>query len=110
MAYFYKLWPWVEANKNRLIGVGVIVVIAGFFIAFYFWQQNQKELAAGQALTEVLVSTSPNADASQLAGSYSKVAADSPAHALANARQHKARRCCSRPANTLKHWRNSNNF
>ena len=78
MAYFYKLWPWIEANKNRLIGVGVIVIVAGFAISFYFWRQNQKELAAGQALTEVLVSITPNANASQLADSYSKIAADFP--------------------------------
>ena len=77
-AYFFKLWPWIEANKNRLIFGAVIVVIAGFFIAFCFWQQNQKELAAGQALTEAVVSTPLNVNASQLADSYSKVAADFP--------------------------------
>ena len=52
MAYLYKLWPWVEANKNRLIGAGIIAVIAGFIISFYFWRQNQNEIAAGEALTE----------------------------------------------------------
>ena len=55
-AYFFKLWPWIEANKNRLIFGAVIIVIAVFFIACYFWRQNQKELAAGQALTEAVVS------------------------------------------------------
>ena len=75
-AYFFKLWPWIEANKNRLIFGAVIIVIAVFFIAFYFWRQNQKELAAGQALTEAVVSTPSNANAGQLADSYSKIAAD----------------------------------
>jgi len=77
-AYFFKLWPWIEANKNRLIFGAVIIVIAGFFVAFFFWRQNQKELAAGQALTEVVVSTPPNANTGQLADSYSKIAADFP--------------------------------
>ena len=77
-AYFLKLWPWIEANKNRLIFGAVIAVIAGFLIAFHLWRQNQKELAAGQALTEAVVSTPPNANASQLAGSYSKIATDFP--------------------------------
>jgi TolA-binding protein len=77
-AYFFKLWPWIEANKNRLIFGAVIAVIAGFLIAFHLWRQNQKELAAGQALTEAVASTPPNANASQLAGSYSKIAVDFP--------------------------------
>jgi len=78
MAYLYKLWPWVEANKNRLIGAGIIAVIAGFIISFYFWRQNQNEIAAGEALTEAAISTPPNANASQLADSYSKIVADFP--------------------------------
>ncbi|MGA3163395.1 MAG: tetratricopeptide repeat protein [Verrucomicrobiota bacterium] len=77
-AYLYKLWPWIEANKNRLIGGGVIVIIAGFVISFYFWQQNQKEIAAGQALTELVASTPPDSNASQLADAYLKIAANFP--------------------------------
>jgi predicted negative regulator of RcsB-dependent stress response len=76
--YFLKMWPWMEANKNRFIFGAVIVVIAGFLIAFHLWQQNQKELAAGQALTEAVVSAPQMANASQLAGSFSKIAADYP--------------------------------
>ena len=77
-AYFFKLWPWIEANKNRFIFGAVIIVIAGFLIAFHLWRQNQKELAAGQALTEAFVSIPPNVNASQLADSYSKIAVDFP--------------------------------
>ena len=76
--YFFKLWPWIEANKNRFIFGAVIIVIAGFLIAFYLWRQDQRELAAGQALTEAVVSAPQNANASQLADSYSKIAADFP--------------------------------
>jgi TolA-binding protein len=76
--YFFKLWPWIEANKNRFIFGAVIIVIAGFLIAFYLWRQDQRELAAGQALTEAVVSAPQNANASQLADSFSKIAADYP--------------------------------
>ena len=77
-AYLYKLWPWIEANINRLIYGAVILVAAGILIAFYFWQQNQKEIAAGQALTELIASTPPDSDASQLADAYLKIAANFP--------------------------------
>jgi predicted negative regulator of RcsB-dependent stress response len=77
-AYLFKLWPWIEANINRLIYGAVIIVATGILIAFYFWQQNQKEIAAGQALTELVASTPPDSDASQLAGAYLKIAVNFP--------------------------------
>jgi predicted negative regulator of RcsB-dependent stress response len=77
-AYLVKLWPWVEANTKRIaIGAGIVVIII-FITSFYFWQQNQKEIAAGQALTELVTSTSPDSDASQLADAYLKIAANFP--------------------------------
>ena len=54
--FLLKLWPWVEANKNRLIGGAVIAVIAIFVIWFMAWQREAKEIAAGQALTQVAFS------------------------------------------------------
>ena len=77
-AYLFKLWPWIEANMNRLIYGAVIVVATGILIAFYFWQQNQKEIAAGQALTELVTATPPDSDAGQLADAYLKIAANFP--------------------------------
>ena len=71
---FFKLWPWVEANIKR-IGIGIsIAAAAAFLISFYFWQQNQKEVAAGQALTQLIVATPPNVSASELADSYLQIA------------------------------------
>jgi TolA-binding protein len=61
-----------------LIYGAVIIVATGILIAFYFWQQNQKEIAAGQALTELATSTPPDSDASQLADAYLKIAANFP--------------------------------
>ena len=78
MTYVYKLWPWIEANTNRLIYGAVIIVATGILIAFYFWHQNQNEIAAGQALTELLTSTPSDSDAGQLADAYLKIAANFP--------------------------------
>jgi TolA-binding protein len=71
---FFKLWPWVEANiKGIGISIG-IAAAAAFLISFYFWEQNQKEIAAGQALTQLIVATPPNVNASELANSYLQIA------------------------------------
>jgi predicted negative regulator of RcsB-dependent stress response len=62
--FFLKLWPWVETNKNRLIGGGVIALVAVFIIWFVACQRESKEIAAGQALTQVALSASnPSAEA-----------------------------------------------
>jgi TolA-binding protein len=77
-AYFFKLWSWVETNiKQVAMGIG-IVGIAIALASYYFWRQNQIEINAGQALTQVLISTAPNSDATQLADAYLKIAADYP--------------------------------
>ncbi|HEY3932473.1 MAG TPA: tetratricopeptide repeat protein [Verrucomicrobiae bacterium] len=71
---FFKLWPWVEANIKRIgISIGIAAVVA-VLVSFYFWQQNQKEIAAGQALTQLIVATPPNVSASELADSYLQIA------------------------------------
>jgi TolA-binding protein len=76
--YFFKTWSWVEANTKRIaVGAG-IAVIAILFVSYYFWRQNQTEITAGEALTQLIVSVSPNSDTSQLGAAYLKVAADYP--------------------------------
>ena len=77
-AYFFKLWEWVETNaRTVVIGAG-IVVVAAILLSYYFWQQNETEMTAGEALTQALVSPPPNVDAGQLANTYLKIAADYP--------------------------------
>jgi len=74
--YFFKSWSWIEANtKQVVIGAGIIVV-ATVLVSYYFWRQNEQAITAGQALTQLLVSTPPNSDAGQLADAYLKIAAD----------------------------------
>ena len=76
--YLFKLWPWFEANRIRIIwGGGIIAVVAGL-IAFYSWQRDQKETAAGEALTRVITSIPRDATFSQQAGLYLKITADYP--------------------------------
>jgi TolA-binding protein len=77
-AYFFKLWSWVETNiKQVLMGLGVVVVAIAL-VSYYFWRQNQLEIDAGQALTQVVVSSPGYSEASQVIDAYSKVAADYP--------------------------------
>jgi TolA-binding protein len=77
-AYFFKAWSRVEANiKQVALGIAVAVAVA-VMVSYYFWRQNQAEIDAGQALTQMLVSLSPNSDAGQVANDYFKVAADYP--------------------------------
>jgi predicted negative regulator of RcsB-dependent stress response len=67
--FLFKLWPWVEANKNRLIAGAAIAVIAIFIIWFVACQRESKEIAAGQALTQVALSSGGPS-----VGAYLKVA------------------------------------
>jgi predicted negative regulator of RcsB-dependent stress response len=71
--FLLKLWPWVEANKNRLIAGGAIAVLAIFVYSFFSWQGKQKEIAAGQALSQVLL-----ASGGPTAAAYLKIAEQHP--------------------------------
>jgi TolA-binding protein len=76
--YFFKIWPWIETNKNKLIGGAIIVVVAILLIYFFSSQREQREIAANKALTQMFVSVSPNTTASQLADMYLGLAAKNP--------------------------------
>jgi TolA-binding protein len=76
--FFFKLWPWIEANIKR-IAIGVsFAAAAAFLVSLYFWEQNQKEIAAGQALTQLIVATLPNVSASEVSDSYLQIANEYP--------------------------------
>ena len=62
--YLLKLWPWVEANRKWLIGGTAAAVLIIFVIWFMVCHNESKEIAAGQALTQVVISSgAPTADA-----------------------------------------------
>ncbi len=69
----FKLWPWLEANKNRLIGAAVAVVVVTGLYSFLSWRHDQNEINAGEALTQLMV-TPPSAAPEQTAGTFAQVA------------------------------------
>lgn len=71
--FLLKSWPWVEANKNRLIAGAAIAVIVVFITWFVVCQHEAKEVAAGQALTQAMLSGGGSA-----ANAYLKVAGQYP--------------------------------
>ena len=69
----YSLLAWFEKNRKQIISAVVIVILAGVTIAFVQWNREQKEIAAGEALSAVTLTgnnSKPSAD------SLLKVAAD----------------------------------
>ncbi len=62
--YLLKLWPWIETNRNRLIGGAAIIAVAIFVFSFFSYQHELKENAAGDALTQLSVTAGgPTAEA-----------------------------------------------
>jgi predicted negative regulator of RcsB-dependent stress response len=77
-AFFFKLWPWIEANLKRIAwGAGILVVAAGC-VAWYFWWQNQKEIAAANALTQASMTAPAETNGDEAANAYLNVAKNYP--------------------------------
>jgi predicted negative regulator of RcsB-dependent stress response len=72
--FFFKLWPWLEANKNRLIGLLVAVLVVSGILFYLSSQREHKELAAGQALSSLLDSPPAAPGSSGLAASLEQLA------------------------------------
>lgn len=68
-----KLWPWLEANKNRLIGAGVAVVAVVGIYSFVSWHSQQAEISAGEAFTQLMMAP-PAATVEQTAAAYEVLA------------------------------------
>jgi tetratricopeptide (TPR) repeat protein len=55
-----RIWAWFETNKKpAAVGSGVVLV-AGLIIWFVVWQQEQKQIDAGYALSDVAVGSGPS--------------------------------------------------
>lgn len=74
--YFFKLWPWIEANKIRLICGASIIAVAIALVSFNFHRRAQKEIDAGMALTKAMMSDPRNNTVEKQTGSFMKVASD----------------------------------
>jgi predicted negative regulator of RcsB-dependent stress response len=77
-AFLLKSWPWIEANKIRLIVFGGIILVAVFLYYFFSWQREQREIVAGQAFTQLALSVPVNASTTQWADAYLKIADEYP--------------------------------
>jgi predicted negative regulator of RcsB-dependent stress response len=75
--FLFKLWPWLEANRNRLIGALVVIVLISGVFYFVSAQRAQKQVDAGQAMTSLMMnpeassSTQRATEFEQLAEKYS---------------------------------------
>jgi TolA-binding protein len=75
-AYFFKLWPKIEANWIRIAAGGGVVVVIATLISFYSWQRDQKEITAGKALTQSVMFAPRNDAGNQQADLFLKIAGD----------------------------------
>jgi predicted negative regulator of RcsB-dependent stress response len=74
--YFFKLWPWIETNKIRLIWGGSIVIVVAGLISFHSYRRAQREIDAGLALTQAMITDPRNNTVETQAGLFLKVAGD----------------------------------
>jgi len=74
-----KVWAWLERNRKQAVWGALALVVLGFLIAYFLWQQGEKEITASQALSDVTVplmlGPGPHGDVS---GAYLKIAATYP--------------------------------
>lgn len=75
----HKLWAWFETNRKPvLVGIGVVAVVA-LVIWVIVYQQQEKQVSAGAALSDVaamqMSGATPRAD---VAAAYLKVAGNYP--------------------------------
>ena len=76
--FLLKLWPQIEANKNRIATGAVIAVAVVAIISFIVWHRQQNQIAAGDALTQNLITLPPNSNPGQIANAYLGIAEDYP--------------------------------
>jgi TolA-binding protein len=76
--FLLKLWPQIEANKNRIATGAAIAVAVVAIISFIVWHREQNQIAAGEAVTQNLITMPPTSEPAQLANAYLGVAQDYP--------------------------------
>lgn len=72
--FLVKFWPWLEANRKRLIIVGVAALVALFVWYYLKTSREQKELAAGQAYTQFQMNQPQTLPAQQVVDGYRNIA------------------------------------
>jgi TolA-binding protein len=75
----HKAWAWFEANKKQTILGAAILLVVGVIVAFFLYRQNEQELAASEALSNVALPQLTGASGrAETAEAYLKVAATYP--------------------------------
>lgn len=73
----HKLWAWFETNRKPVLVGTAAAAVLGLIIWVMIWQQQQKQVSAGAALSDVaamqMSGATPRAEA---AAAYLKVAGD----------------------------------
>lgn len=78
LTVFEQTWAWFEANKKQVAwGAGILAVV-GVIIAYYVWSQGEKEVSAGQAFSDAMVTNLTSGDQTVSPDAYLKVAANHP--------------------------------
>ena len=74
--YLFKVWPAIEANKNRILWGGGVILVAAGLILFISMQRSQRESTAAEGLTRLMLTVPRNTPADQQADLYLKFAAE----------------------------------
>jgi tetratricopeptide (TPR) repeat protein len=75
----HKAWGWFEANTKQVIWGTGIILAAGVIIAFFLYRQNEADIAASEALSNLsMPQTSGASTRAESAEAYLKVAATYP--------------------------------
>ena len=78
----HKAWGWFEANKKQAILGAAILLVVGVIVAFFLYRQNEQEVAASEALSNVALSQWTGGH-TETAEAYLKIAATYPKSAAA---------------------------
>jgi TolA-binding protein len=72
--FLIKWWPQIEANKNRILsvagGVAAVIVIG----AFVSLRHQQNQVAAGEAVTQAIITLQANSNPSQISDTFLGIA------------------------------------
>lgn len=74
--FFFKLWPQIEANKNKILASAALIIAVAAIGSFVYWRHEQNQIDAGVAMTQTLLTLPQQADAAQIADSYLNVATE----------------------------------
>ena len=71
---WHRFLNWLESNWKKAAQAAAVVGLVALVVSFYFWRQDQQEIAAGEALSNV-TGTGGAEDYLKLAAQFSKTAA-----------------------------------